>query len=160
MTDPRTWAREHLGILVMPAGSATGLEAPDLLGVGLRRNPKRAHLLVSLLLGKHVPTDPRLVRGSGHLLGLLAARLLNDGPELGISRTSRLLGRAMTDPSAITDFQDAVAASLAQAPQVGDPVVLGMCETAVALGHSVAEAVPGARYLLSTRRPTQVPVLG
>ena len=39
-----------------------GLRSPsDLVGLALRRNPRRAHLLVSPVLGKHVPADPRLV---------------------------------------------------------------------------------------------------
>lgn len=160
MTDSRSWVHDHLGITVLPAGSATGLSATDLLGVGLRRNPKRVHLLVSLLLGKHVPTDPRIVRAAGQLLGLLAVRLLHDGPELGVTRAARLLQQALTDPARLGDLEAALTRSRTRAPGVGGPVVLGMCETAVALGHTVAEAVPGARYLHSTRRPTDVPVLG
>lgn len=160
MTDPRSWAQQRLGITVLPAGSATGLSAPDLVGVALRRNPRRAHLLVSLVLGKHVPTDPRVVRGAGRLLGLLAVRLLNDGPELGLTRAARLLQQSLADPAAAAGLDEALDRSTAQAPDVGEPVVLGMCETAVVLGHAAAEAIPGARYLHSTRRPTDVDVLG
>ncbi|NHC12989.1 phosphoribosyltransferase [Motilibacter sp. E257] len=57
-------------------GSALGLRLEDLLGLALRRNPRRAHLLVSRVLGKHVPTDPRLVDACGLLLGRLVARTL------------------------------------------------------------------------------------
>lgn len=160
MTDLRSWAQQRLGITVLPAGSATGLSAPDLLGVGLRRNPKRAHLLVSLLLGKHIPTDPRVVRAAGQLLGLLAARLLNDGPELGLTRAARLLRDALDGPDAVPALEQALTRATGDAPHTGEPVVLGMCETAVALGHTAAEAIPGARYLHSTRRPTGVPVIG
>ena len=46
---------------------------PDLVGMALRRNPRRAHLLVSTVLGKHLPADPRLVYGAGRLLGALVA---------------------------------------------------------------------------------------
>ena len=45
-----------------PSGSASSSSAttrlPELLGLALRRNPKRAHLLVSNVLGKHVPQSP------------------------------------------------------------------------------------------------------
>ena len=40
-----------------------------LLGLALRDNPRRAQLLVSRVLGKHVPTDPRVVHTAGLLLG-------------------------------------------------------------------------------------------
>ncbi|MEO6881768.1 MAG: phosphoribosyltransferase domain-containing protein, partial [Mycobacteriaceae bacterium] len=41
----------------------------DLVGLALRRNPRRAHLLVSSVLGKHVPADPHRVVAAGHELG-------------------------------------------------------------------------------------------
>ena len=48
----------------------------DLLRLALRRNPKRAQLLVSTVLGKHLPADPRVIAGIGRLLGALVAREL------------------------------------------------------------------------------------
>ena len=51
-----------------------------LLGLALRNNPRRAQLLVSRVLGKHVPTDPRLVRAAGLLLGALVADALAGRP--------------------------------------------------------------------------------
>ena len=32
----------------------------ELVELALRRNPKRAHLLVSTVLGKHIPTDQKI----------------------------------------------------------------------------------------------------
>ena len=46
------------------------------VGLALRRNPRRAHLLVSRVLGKHIPADPRLVHAAGLLLGELVRRTL------------------------------------------------------------------------------------
>ncbi|WP_205706312.1 phosphoribosyltransferase domain-containing protein, partial [Kineococcus indalonis] len=63
-TWPGAWVREHLGVDVTGPPGADGLDVRDLLGLALRRNPRRAHLLVSTVLGKHVPTDPRLVRAA------------------------------------------------------------------------------------------------
>lgn len=60
---PGEWVARRLG--VRPEGE--GLR--DLLGLALRRNPKRAHLLVSTVLGKHVPQRPSVVRDSGVRLG-------------------------------------------------------------------------------------------
>lgn len=46
-----------------------------LAGLAVRNNPRRAHLLVSRLLGKHLPVDPREALAAG---ALLAARLPED----------------------------------------------------------------------------------
>ena len=43
-------------------------------------NPRRAQLLVSRVLGKHVPTDPRVVHAAGLLLGGLVADALAARP--------------------------------------------------------------------------------
>ncbi|WP_243716270.1 phosphoribosyltransferase family protein [Actinomadura darangshiensis] len=128
-----------------PVGA--GLSA--LVGLAVRRNPKRAHLLVSAVLGKHVPTDPRLVYGSGLLLGeLVRARLRGEDP----CDPGPLLPDALqVVPGAAAALRDRM-----RAPQVPvDAIVLGYAETATALGHSVADALGGAYYLHSTRRPVE-----
>ncbi len=45
-----SWVAERLGVALEGDGELQGL-----LGLALRRNPKRAHLLVSNVLGKPVP---------------------------------------------------------------------------------------------------------
>ena len=47
---------EHFGVTLRGHG---GEPLGELVQLALRRNPKRAHLLVSTVLGKHVPVDPR-----------------------------------------------------------------------------------------------------
>ncbi|WP_395110717.1 phosphoribosyltransferase [Actinomadura sp. SCN-SB] len=127
-----------------PAGA--GLE--DLVGLAVRRNPRRAHLLVSAVLGKHVPTDPRLVYGAGLLLGDLVRRCLGSPPrEAGTLLRDALHGR----PGAASGLRD----RLTEPREPVDAVVLGYAETATALGHSVADALGGAFYLHSTRRPVE-----
>lgn len=69
---------DRLGVTVRAAGP--GADPAVLLGLALRRNPRRAQLLVSRVLGKHVPTDPRLVRAAGLLLGRLVADALAGRP--------------------------------------------------------------------------------
>ncbi|WP_425444801.1 phosphoribosyltransferase domain-containing protein, partial [Streptomyces milbemycinicus] len=54
------WVADRLGV-----GLEGGDELRELLGLALRRNPKRAHLLVSNVLGKHVPQRPSAVHGAG-----------------------------------------------------------------------------------------------
>ncbi|MEV7681769.1 phosphoribosyltransferase [Streptomyces sp. NPDC088341] len=91
-----TWVAERLGIQL-----AGGEELRDLLGLALRRNPKRAHLLVSNVLGKHVPQRPRVVYGTGVELGERVRELL--GAEvaravvLGYAETATGLGHAVAD---------------------------------------------------------------
>jgi adenine/guanine phosphoribosyltransferase-like PRPP-binding protein len=46
-----------------------------------------------------------------------------------------------------------LAAELPPSVRDAQPLVLGFAETATALGHSVAAAIPGADYVSSTRRP-------
>ena len=58
------WVTDRLGI-----GLTGSPELPQLIGLALRRNPRRAHLLVSHVLGKHVPQDPAVVHGAGLALG-------------------------------------------------------------------------------------------
>jgi hypothetical protein len=142
---------DRLGIRVEPV---SGADAATLVGVALRRNPLRAHLLVSRLLGKHIPTDPRLVRAAGLLLGLQVADVLaeREPRDVPVQQLHAAIGGAA----------DAAARLHAEAVPEGpvDAVVLGYAETATALGHCVAEALT-ADYLHSTRRAVPgVPLFG
>ncbi|MER8233552.1 phosphoribosyltransferase [Streptomyces sp. NPDC094049] len=92
-----TWVAERLGV------ELTGdEELPGLLGLALRRNPKRAHLLVSSVLGKHVPQRPSVVHGAGLALGrrvlaLLGAEEAARAVVLGYAETATALGHAVAD---------------------------------------------------------------
>ncbi|MEU6287510.1 phosphoribosyltransferase [Streptomyces sp. NPDC046988] len=92
-----SWVAERLGVELAGDDSLTGL-----LGLALRRNPKRAHLLVSNVLGKHVPQSPSVVHGHGVALGRRVRDLL--GPEtaghavvLGYAETATGLGHSVAD---------------------------------------------------------------
>ncbi|MFJ3692994.1 phosphoribosyltransferase [Streptomyces sp. NPDC090052] len=92
-----TWVADRLGVRL--AGD-DGLR--ELLGLALRRNPKRAHLLVSNVLGKHVPQRPSTVYGHGHGLGRAVRRLLGDEAArravvLGYAETATGLGHSVAD---------------------------------------------------------------
>jgi adenine/guanine phosphoribosyltransferase-like PRPP-binding protein len=138
---------DRLGVRLYPVGP--GADPRVLLGLALRRNPRRAQLLVSRVLGKHVPTDPRLVRSAGLLLGWLVADALADRP--GRALPVPLLHAAVGgDPIAIAALHTAAQAAIGEPP---DALVLGFAETATALGHCVAEGLGGADVLHSTRRP-------
>ncbi|MEV8347228.1 phosphoribosyltransferase domain-containing protein, partial [Streptomyces niveus] len=91
-----SWVAERLGIELVG-----GDELRELLGLALRRNPKRAHLLVSNVLGKHVPQRPSVVHGAGVALGERVRDLLGDAAEqaviLGYAETATGLGHSVAD---------------------------------------------------------------
>ncbi|MFG2927524.1 phosphoribosyltransferase [Streptomyces achromogenes] len=91
-----SWVAERLGVRLV---GDDGL--PALLGLALRRNPKRAHLLVSHVLGKHVPQSPSVVHEHGLDLGRRVAALLGaeaaDAVVLGYAETATGLGHCVAD---------------------------------------------------------------
>ncbi|MFF5444817.1 phosphoribosyltransferase [Streptomyces sp. NPDC012888] len=91
----------------------SGLSGPSglrgLLGLALRRNPKRAHLLVSNVLGKHVPQSPSVVHAAGHGLGvrvraLLGAEAAASAVVLGYAETATGLGHSVADGLAVAPY--------------------------------------------------------
>ena len=147
------WVAEQLGVELDTQSGIGGVVVEDLVGLALRINPRRAHLLVSRVLGKHVPADPRLVHGAGRLLGALVADRLS-GVDGGIAdEGGKLLAAAVSgvDPLAPARLLALCDRHRVDLPAV-DALVLGFAETATGLGHSVADGL-FADYLHSTRRP-------
>ncbi|MFE6863386.1 phosphoribosyltransferase family protein [Nocardia sp. NPDC057668] len=161
------WATRELGLGVRHGESATPADpahegvdwlVPDLIEPGLRHNnPRRAHLLISTVLGKHLPTDPHRVIAAANSLGdlvleVLAPTAAAPGPAVG------------TDTGPAPDAAVAAAARSARTGAAAEPaaaqldstptaaVVLGFAETATGLGHGVAARIGAACYLHSTRR--------
>ncbi|WP_433660565.1 phosphoribosyltransferase [Nocardia sp. CA-128927] len=103
------WATKNLGLRLQHEESygavedrtasalPTELAIAELIQPGLRRNPKRAHLLVSTVLGKHLPTDPRVVLDGGNRLGDLVRAVLGDREALvlGFAETATGLGHCV-----------------------------------------------------------------
>ncbi|MFD6326174.1 phosphoribosyltransferase [Streptomyces sp. NPDC058442] len=91
-----SWVAERLGVELAGDDRLTGL-----LGLALRRNPKRAHLLVSNVLGKHVPSPPSVVYGHGVALGRRVRELLGEQAHravvLGYAETATGLGHSVAD---------------------------------------------------------------
>ncbi|PRY17406.1 phosphoribosyltransferase-like predicted ribonucleoside biosynthesis protein [Kineococcus rhizosphaerae] len=142
----RQWVADRLGVRVEGDPGVDGLTVGDLVGLALRRNPRRAHLLVSRVLGKHVPTDPRLVRAAGLRLGARVAAVLGVPDTPGADPAT---WRAALDSEPVAAA--AVLAGARRAPARPDAVVLGYAETATGLGQTVADAL-GCAGLHSTRR--------
>ncbi|TGA92097.1 phosphoribosyltransferase [Streptomyces palmae] len=91
------WVADRLGVALHG-----GPELRELLGLALRRNPKRAHLLVSKVLGKHVPQHPDTVYGAGYDLGRRVRALLGEEAAaravvLGYAETATGLGHSVAD---------------------------------------------------------------
>lgn len=99
-----TWVADRLGVS-LDDGTGDGTGGPalrDLLGLALRRNPKRAHLLVSRVLGKHVPQSPAAVYAAGYGLGERVRELLGEEAAasavvLGYAETATGLGHCVAD---------------------------------------------------------------
>ncbi|WP_020136465.1 phosphoribosyltransferase [Streptomyces sp. 351MFTsu5.1] len=99
-----TWVADRLGVELVGDGRLR-----DLLGLALRRNPKRAHLLVSHVLGKHVPQSPSVVYGEGVALGRRVRELLGDEEAaravvLGYAETATGLGHSVADGLALAPY--------------------------------------------------------
>ncbi|WP_432165114.1 phosphoribosyltransferase [Streptomyces sp. bgisy031] len=91
------WVAQRLGVELVGDEEISGL-----LGLALRRNPKRAHLLVSNVLGKHVPQSPDVVWRAGYDLGLRVREVLGDDAArravvLGYAETATGLGHSVAD---------------------------------------------------------------
>ncbi|WP_449374201.1 phosphoribosyltransferase domain-containing protein [Arthrobacter psychrolactophilus] len=143
---------------------ASHVAIEDLVGLALRRNPKRAHLLVSQVLAKHVPTEPALVMAAGELLGACVAQelVLLESPERLTAAAAALTAVLQRATGQRRDVITTLAARVAPLRTVvPDAVVIGYAETATGLGRLVANAL-GAYYIHSTRMATPgvVPVAG
>ncbi|MCU1444580.1 phosphoribosyltransferase domain-containing protein [Cryobacterium sp.] len=166
---PTGSVRDALDIHVRTDDARSILDVDALVGIALRHNPKRAHLLVSTVLAKHVPTVPGIALAAGELLGLLvsdalgadggtgagtAQRAREFGGRLGALVTLLAEGAGPRTPAAtdrarldLTDLRREIRAATTAHPDV---VALGYAETATGLGQLVADALH-AYYLHSTR---------
>ncbi len=72
----------------------SGLDA--LAGLALRRNPRRAHLLVSRVLGKHLPVEPAAaLRAAADLAARVQEVVAGPALVLGFAETATALGQAV-----------------------------------------------------------------
>ncbi|MFK4184488.1 phosphoribosyltransferase [Streptomyces sparsogenes] len=113
------WVADRLGV-----GLEGGDELRELLGLALRRNPKRAHLLVSNVLGKHVPQRPSAVHGAGVRLGRRVRELLGDRAAaravvLGYAETATGLGHSVADGLGLAPYLHSTRRPVAGVAPVG-----------------------------------------
>lgn len=160
--DLSAWVGDRFGVGLSTQSSPVGLDIGDLVGLALRRNPRRAHLLVSSVLGKHLPVRPDIAMAAGRLLGELVAGALSlpaadpaADPAEWISASRAAFRDGDAEP-----LLAALDLRLSSRP-VAPLVVLGFAETATSLGHLVADQLRADCYLHSTRRAVPgVPVAG
>lgn len=157
------WTGEHvsqiLDITTTTDSNRSLFDVTELVGMALRHNPKRAHLLVSRVLGKHVPSQPGLLIAAGELLGVLAGRML-DARTPSAFTIDGLREIAAEISAALKVAPDAAEAEdhAARARQLLEPLktirphlaMLGYAETATGLGKLVSLAL-GSYYIHSTR---------
>lgn len=118
------------------------LDIEDVVGLSLRKNPKRAHLLVSKVLGKHIPASPSLILAAGQTLGGLAYKALG-----GKLWSLDPMFNAIED---VLDGHRSHATTMSSAPKVIPCVTIGYAETATSLGYIVAQILQSP-YIHSTR---------
>ncbi|MCW2497257.1 phosphoribosyltransferase [Jatrophihabitans sp.] len=94
MTDG--WVPAELGVELH---GRDGQPLGELVQVALRRNARRSHLLVSTVLGKHIPTDPGTVHEAGRELGRRVSARLGEPPALviGFAETATALGHCVAE---------------------------------------------------------------
>jgi hypothetical protein len=113
-----SWVAERLGVELLGDDRLT-----DLLGLALRRNPKRAHLLVSNVLGKHVPQSPSVVYGYGFGLGRRVRELLGEDAGaavvLGYAETATGLGHSVADGVGLAPYLHSTRRPVAGVPAAG-----------------------------------------
>lgn len=131
---------DRLGLTL--AADTQPIDFDAFINVAVRQNPKRAHLLVSRVLGKHTPQRPDLIEAAGRILAVKAANALTGTPDdtdLAAAQLNHALNGDWRTPH------------VPAAPTTG-AVVIGFAEAASALGAVVAEHL-NAYYLCSTRAP-------
>ncbi|MFB9551093.1 phosphoribosyltransferase domain-containing protein [Nocardioides luteus] len=148
------WVAERLGVRLRTTDAPSGMMLTDLVGLAVRRNPRRAQLLVSSVLGKHVPTDPRLVTDAGLRLGAKArAAVTGDAVVLGYAETATALGHLVADAigapylhstrreveglEPVADFYEEHSHATAHRLLPADPGLLGRGETLVLVDDEV-----------------------
>ena len=97
------WVTARFGVEVTAEGGGhAGHRLRDLVVLGLRHNRRRAHLLVSTVLGKHIPTPVRRVRGAADDLGAaiidrIGTDAARDAVVFGFAETATGLGHCVAE---------------------------------------------------------------
>lgn len=123
------------------------LELKDLFLMAARKNPKRAFLFVSKLLGKHIPVNPKQAILTGRLIGLMIGEKIGAIKEVNY----HIIAKALKDDNFSDEalvYADSKPISLTK-----PTLFVGFAETATALGNSVFAQFKGDNicYIHTTR---------
>jgi adenine/guanine phosphoribosyltransferase-like PRPP-binding protein len=126
------WLAEALGLRWQPEQQhPASPELDALAGLALRRNPKRAHLLVSRMLGKHLPVEPAVALGAAADLASRVEKVVSEPAlVLGFAETATALGQAVA--AALPDSQCVLSTR-----RPGRPTIVFVEEHSHAAGHRV-----------------------
>lgn len=142
-----SWATRAFGFEVLDCVENNQISVTDLVLPGLRRNPRRAHLLVSTVLGKHIAASPGSVIDAGHRLGARIQDVVEgDLDVLGMAETATGLGHCVAD-----SLDAAVYIHTTRRPAVPEQIYASFQE-----GHSHAtdhSLQPSSGELLRHSRP-------
>jgi adenine/guanine phosphoribosyltransferase-like PRPP-binding protein len=134
-------------------------ELKELVGIAFRENPKRAHLLVSKVLGKHYPQSPTIIKNAASILAYqiyehYLAGVGDSDPDISdVFRELRYSLKHQDDKES-RQYLDA-RLRLADYGYLDGLVVFGYAETATALGASIADTIGADYYINSTRYPDE-----
>lgn len=148
MTKQRSgYMEREFGISIQHDPNAP-LNVSDLMGIAARRNPKRAQLLVSNILGKYIPQDPRLVAYTGRLLGAMVDSVL-------FGNYDRESFRPHLQQIKENIYKNSTVDDLVELPTLRELdddrcTVIGFAETATSLGFLVSEYLD-SWYIHTTR---------
>ena len=132
----RSVVEDGLGLRWRVDADPYGLGLDALVGLALRDNPKRAQLVVSRVLGKHLPVAPAAAREAGALLARLVEQALGRPTcplVLGYCETATGLGHLVAEA-----FDGAVHVHTTRRPEPAVPLLAGFDEEH---SHAVAHAL-------------------
>lgn len=141
---------ERLALDITITENRFALPLESLIRFAERDNPRRRFLFVSRVLGKHIPCDPRLSLLTGELLGHLAAEEITGRQ----SPFADALSRVFIDYAVIPSLFASAKRRKILLPNA--TVVIGMGETATALGCAAASAFENGYLIHSTREEIAV----
>ena len=124
-----------------------GFRLEDLFLMGARKNPKRAFLFVSKLLGKHIPINPKVGILTGKLLGLIIGEKLGNIQDENYD----IVAEALKDDSKVDEAMNFCSSNNIYMKK--PTLFVGFAETATALGNSVFSQFKGenVHYIHTTR---------
>lgn len=141
-----TWSGDYVSKELAIAPPKDDEAFKRLLGMALRKNKKRAHLLVSHVLGKHIPQKPSVIEAAAYGLAEQVSKAFKGSTELENNRDEAL--------ETLLKVMDGEATVSGESIAIENATVFGYAETATCLGALVAKALE-SDYIHSTRYPVE-----